>query len=455
MGGFHSYYRPKRTKIKKAEGVPAGITGAGPVIIAAVSALLFGSVEYWAVALVAALAAAFFISKMLFTAGPGAVLPREVLLSAAALSAYPLFQMVPLPAFIIALLQPRTISLSAVGPGAAPAFHSISLYVFPTEMALARLIVYLMVFFMAALLPWQGRAVTGVLKSLSGFGFALALFGIVQSVTGNGKLYWLRPLSHGGSPFGPFVDRDHFAGYINMIIPISLAVSLASRRTEKKMLFAFFSLIMTFSVFLTLSRGGVISFIAGLAVFTTMLFSKRKAGKNPKWNFFALPAVFAIMLLSLVLYAGISPLMERFSAGGISDSQRILAWKGTLAALKDFPVFGTGLGTFQYVFTLFHPAGLHHFWDHAHNDYLEFLLEEGAAGTLTGAFFIFSVLRGAFGRQWEGKQAYLQAGFASSLATIGVHSLVDFNLHIPSNAILFFMVMGLALAARRGQGQKN
>ena len=168
-----------------------------------------------------------------------------------------------------------------------------------------------------------------------------------------------------------------------------------------------------------------------------------------------MPAVFAIMLLSLVLYAGISPLMERFSAGGISDSQRILAWKGTLAALKDFPVFGTGLGTFQYVFTLFHPAGLHHFWDHAHNDYLEFLLEEGAAGTLTGAFFIFSVLRGAFGRQWEGKQAYLQAGFASSLATIGVHSLVDFNLHIPSNAILFFMVMGLALAARRGQGQKN
>ncbi len=435
--------------MKKEAGVAAGPAVTGLVIVAAFSALLFGSVEYWAMALVAALTAAFFAANV-FNAGLNADAPWDVFFAASALLAYPLFQMVPLPAFILGLLQPRTVSLTSLAPAAA-SFHSISLYVFPTEMALARLIVYLTVFFMATLLPGQGRAVPGVLKALSCFGFMLALFGMVQNVAGNGKLYWLRALSHGGSPFGPFVDRDHFAGYINMIVPLSLAVSLASRRPWKKTLFAFFSVIMSFSVFLTLSRGGVISFIAGLAMFSAILLSKRKTRRS-KWQFVSLSA-FAIALVSFVLYAGISPLMERFSAGGVSDSQRVLAWKGTLAAFRDFPVFGTGLGTFQYVFTLYHPPGLHHFWDHAHNDYLEFLLDEGIAGTLTGIFFIFTVLREAFRRQWEGKRAYLQAGFASSLATIGVHSLVDFNLHIPSNAILFFMVLGLSLAAGKQQRQ--
>ena len=436
MGRFHSY-GGRRSGI--------GLTGTGLVIIAAVSALLFGSVEYWTAALVGALTAGLFTVNV-FNAGMKADVPREVFYAAAALAAYPVFQMVPLPALALTFLQPRTAFLSGLDPGAVPAFHSITLYFFPTEMALARLIVYLMIFFMAALLPKQGGSVYGVLKALSGLGFVLALFGIIQHAAGNGKLYWLRPLSHGGAPFGPFVDRDHFAGYINMLIPLSLAVSLVSRKTGEKMLFAFFSLIMAFSVFLTLSRGGVISFILGLSVFPVVLLARGSKIKSSKWHFVVL-SVFAISLVSFILYAGISPLIERFSAGGISDEQRFLAWKGTLAAFRDFPAFGTGLGTFQYVFTLYHPPGLHHFWDHAHNDYLELLLEEGAVGVLTGAFFIFTVLRLAFKRTGEGRRAYLQAGFASSLVTIGVHSLVDFNLHIPSNALLFFMVLGLALAA--------
>ncbi|MDA8088291.1 MAG: O-antigen ligase family protein [Nitrospiraceae bacterium] len=449
MGRFHSY---DRFHPYDRAGRGLGLTGSGLVIIAAVSALLFGSVEYWAAALAGAMVVILFITN-LFTPWLKAGMHREVFYAAAALTAYPLFQILPLPAFVLSVLQPRTVYLSVLDPSVAPAFHGITLYAFPTETALARLIIYLMIFFMAALLPEQGGAVYAVLKALSGFGFILALFGIIQHVAGNGKLYWLRPLSHGGNPFGPFVDRDHFAGYINMLIPLSLAVSLASRKIEKKMLFAFFSLIMTFSVFLTLSRGGVMAFISGLAVFSILVVPRSKRNGS-KWQSVIL-ITFAMSLASFVLYAGVSPLVERFSADGISDGQRILAWKGTLAAFRDFPIFGTGLGTFRYVFTFYQPPGLHHYWSHAHNDYLELLLEEGAAGFLTGAVFIFTVLRQVFKRAWEGKQAYLQAGFASSLVTIGVHSLVDFNLHIPSNSILFFMVLGLAMAAGKKQRQRN
>jgi O-antigen ligase len=158
---------------------------------------------------------------------------------------------------------------------------------------------------------------------------------------------------------------------------------------------------------------------------------------------------FALGLAGFLLYTGTEPLIKRFSTGEVSFGDRAVVWKGTLSAFRDFPVFGTGLGTFEHVFKLYQPAGLQNIYEHAHNDYLELLLETGIAGVLAAAAFIYVVLWETFRYSSNGKTSYLRAGFICSLLTVAVHSLVDFNLHIPSNAILFFMILGLALASGR------
>ncbi len=409
---------------------------AGLVAAAAVPALLFGAVEYWAMAASGALAIIVFMAGV-FTYSGGIGGKKKLICTALALVLYLVFQMVPLPASVLGLLEPRMAAM--MGP---VAFHSVTVYQFKTEEALARLAVYLMVFFTSALFI-DGRSVNKVLKGLSIFGFALALFAIVQHVTWNGKIYWFASFTPGGNPFGPFVDRDHFPGYINMIIPLSLAVAVASKSIEKKVLYTFFAAVMALSVFLSLSRGGVISFICGLAVFSAILLIRR----SPKWQLMLL-AVFAVAFASFVLYAGVAPLLARFSKEGVSDTARLMAWKGAWAAFRDFPVFGTGLGTFVNVFTYYQPIHLQKIWEHAHNDYLELLTEGGLAGFLISAAFVVAILRAAFGEKsnWEGRAAYFKAGFIASLVTISVHSFVDFNLHVPSNAILLSIIIGLAVA---------
>jgi O-antigen ligase len=121
-----------------------------------------------------------------------------------------------------------------------------------------------------------------------------------------------------------------------------------------------------------------------------------------------------------------------------------------LSAFKDFPLFGSGLGTFEHVFKIYQPEGLTGYYDHAHNDYLELLLEAGIFGVLIGGFFFFIVLRGILKKEWREREIYLKAGFLSSLATMAVHSVFDFNLHIPSNAVLFCLILGMAVSFGRG-----
>jgi O-antigen ligase len=307
-----------------------------------------------------------------------------------------------------------------------------------------------MVFLMAVFGIQDRERLYGMLAALAVFGFMLAVFGIIQHTAGNGKIYWFRELTHGGSPFGPFVNRNHFAGFIGMIIPLSLGVGLMSKSLEKKVMYAFFSITMTIALFFSLSRGGIVSFFAGLMVFVFVVFGRTHSVKRLVPVF-----LFILILASYLLYLGITPIIDRFSQTDVSNEQRLLAWQGVLSAFKDNPIFGSGLGTFQYIFKIYKPDGLYLYWEHAHNDYLELLLEAGVVGTIIVAIFFFFELKSILKTPWEGKETYLYAAFLSSITTIAVHSVVDFNLQIPSNAITFSLILGMALFLSRKGRQKE
>ena len=141
-------------------------------------------------------------------------------------------------------------------------------------------------------------------------GFCVSLLGILQYFTFNGKLYWFRELRYGGVPFGPYVNRNHFAGLIELIVPtgLSLLVVRVFDR-DRAALLAVLTLLPIGALFLTASRGGIASFFVELGLVAILAFLRR-----PGRSQFVAGAVILLLAGALVAWLGVGPVMDRFAA---------------------------------------------------------------------------------------------------------------------------------------------
>ncbi|MGB2670159.1 MAG: O-antigen ligase family protein [Candidatus Acidiferrum sp.] len=322
---------------------------------------------------------------------------------------------------------------------------------YDTRMELQLLLADILLLFLAAqafrtLEDWRGFVWFGM-----SFGFAVSLFGILQHLTFNGKLYWFREMHFGGIPFGPYVNRNHFAGFAELVIPISLVpLILGKVRRDRWFLVSLFAVVPIAALFLSASRGGIVSFAVELGVVILWLLLRRTAGKH-------LLSGGAVLLLAflLVSWLGVQQLVERFSSlqslevtGGKRASMRADTWHIFL----DHPGMGTGLGTLQVVFPRYETLYDGKIVNHSHNDYLEGLAETGLAGGFCCVWFLGVLLFDSLRRLAQSGGTFVSTLQLSGLvACLGflTHSLVDFNLHIPANALLFFFMASLATSEIR------
>ncbi len=260
---------------------------------------------------------------------------------------------------------------------------------------------------------WRGFVWFGMF-----FGFLICIFGILQHLTFNGKLYWFREMHYGGIPFGPYVNRNHFAGFVELILPLALVPLVLGRvRRERWPVVGLFAVVPIGALFLSASRGGIVSFGVELAVLALVMILRRTAGKQ----LFAGAAVLLLALL-MVSWLGVGQLLQRFSSFQSLEAMQIVY--PPYESLYDGKVV-----------------------NHTHNDYLEALAETGLLGGLCCAWFLGVLFTESLKRLRQ-----LNNSFAGTLQLSGlvacsgflVHSLVDFNLHIPSNALLFFLMAHLA-----------
>ena len=418
--------------------------------LVAVSVLMFGSVEPWAFAVSASVTVAGFnFLAIRDWSGLRQMQGSIRLLSFAFAGFFSIcfLQLVPLPLSVLKVLSPAKYQLCAqIGVMGA---SGISFYNYDSLNATLRLAVYAMVFLLALNAGKDRAGALRTIKILVLFGFLLALFAIIQEATWNGKIYWFRSLSHGRVPFGPFANRNHFAGFIGMLIPLGMGLGLEIRRTEETLIYLFFSLIMALSLFYSLSRGGIISLSISTVFFLFLAIMRKISGKSKRILYIGL---FLSLLLSLLLYLGIEPILARFAEMGISDEGRLMVWKAAIKAIKDYPLMGTGIGSFRYIYPIYNP-GMQMKFLYAHNDYLQLLVETGFAGTLFAGLFLITVLAGILRCYRNGNASFLMAGLTSSLLYISVHSLFDFNLHIPSNAVTLSVVLGLLVAFSNDEGR--
>ena len=322
----------------------------------------------------------------------------------------------------------------------------ITVYPFQTRIELLKYTALLALFFLCAQSYRKLEHWHGFVWFLLILGFAVSVFAILQHFTFNGKLYWVREIQFGGIPFGPYVNRNHFAGLVELLIPPGLAIMiLRAERRDQLPLVALFTLFPIGALFLSASRGGIISFLGEIGLLAFLILFRRREGRE-----LAAAGLVVVLAIAFVSWLGIGRALERFASYKtleVSEGRRIEMLQGTWRIFLDHPIAGTGLGTLQEVFPLYETIYDGLIVNHSHNDYAEVLAETGVIGGLCGLAFLVLLAWTGWKNIVAEKEVMNLAYHAGALvACFGllVHATVDFNFHIPSNALIFLLQAALA-----------
>ncbi|MBZ5614065.1 MAG: O-antigen ligase family protein [Acidobacteriia bacterium] len=300
-------------------------------------------------------------------------------------------------------------------------------------------------------------------KGFTVYGAVVALFAVVQGMAPNGKIYWMRTLEQGGNIYGPYVNHNHYAGLMEMLTPFPLVLA-ATRLTSgnRKLAVAGIAALMAASIFLSGSRGGMAAFVAQMVVLSVILVRKR----DGSWKQPLMLGAFLAMVIVFLFWMGNNELTRRLASihsearEEISGGVRLTIDRDCLRMLIKRPLLGWGLGAFPIVYPEFRSFYTTFFVNQAHNDYLQLLVETGLAGFSIAAWFLVLVFRQAAAKLRNDDWTENASGALTVAALLGcvgilVHSFVDFNLQIPANAALFYVLCALAASSPLQESQRR
>jgi O-antigen ligase len=317
---------------------------------------------------------------------------------------------------------------------------------YDTRMELQLLITYLIVVFLMAQAFYRRAHWRVFVWYVMTLGFFVSIFAILQHLTFNGKLYWFRVMRFGGLPFGPYVNRNHFAGFAELVIPIALVpLVLGKVRRERIFLVAVFAVVPIVALLLSASRGGIISFAVQMVILFLLLLIHRVRSR-----YMIVGGVVVLVAVMAVSWIGVQQVLTRFQGMQsleVTPGKRTAMRRDTFRLFLDHPIIGTGLGTLELVYPPYDSEYDGKVVNHAHNDYLEALAETGLIGGLCCLWFLgvllLNALKGMVGADGSFGTVLNLSGLIACSGIL-VHSLVDFNLHIPANALLFFVSAHMA-----------
>ena len=310
---------------------------------------------------------------------------------------------------------------------------------------------YAMLCFLSAQALQRSSQARTVAVILALYGFTIAAFALLQGIAPNGKLFWVRQPSIGGAIYGPYVNHNHYAGLMEMFVPILLVLALTRLVGDRERIAAgVAAAIMVGTIFLSGSRGGMLAIFVELACFAAVLLRRRKN------THIAVGVVaFVVVLASLLTWLGGKELTARVSSIStearteLSGGMRLSIDRDALRMFRNKPVLGWGLGTFPVVYPQYRSFYTNFFVNEAHNDYLQLLSEMGLLGFGVMIWFLVVLYRSAMPQieHWMSDvSSAVTLACILGITGILVHSLLDFNLQIPANAALFYVLCTIAAA---------
>jgi len=412
-----------------------------------VTTLAYGTVHYWALAVFAISASAIVCLWCV----DGLIL-RSVQFNLNPLQ-WPLLGMIVLG--LIQLLPLR--SADNAGFPLSPV-RTLSLDPYSTRLVLVQ-VTGLLIYFVATLnFTDTPRRLRTIVRTITIFGFLLAMLGLTQSFTSDGtRVYWFRQLAQ-STAFGPFINRHHFAGYMELAIALPLGLLFSGAlESHKRPLYAFAAMMMGVALIMTNSRGGIIS-LAGEILFLAVIAGPglRRGERRPRAERIRAGLMRAGLAFGLIVVL----IGGTIAVGGSDVFTRLLGspnaadpttgrshfWSVTLDIVKAYPVVGSGLGSFSVAYTRYDSRNGFYRLEQAHNDYLQTLADGGIVGGMLGLAFLLILFRKGFARR-ETDDKFRRGVGTGALAgcfAVLVHSFFDFTLHTTSNALLFLILAGLA-----------
>ena len=319
-------------------------------------------------------------------------------------------------------------------------FHGTA-YSFLTRLQLLKLAAYFIILFLSAQAFRSRNDLTVLAWCIILFCFAISLLTIVQHFTAGQTIYWVEPVN-GSEPYGPYVNRNHFAGFVELTLPIGLALmAFRGLRRDVMPLMALFTVVPLSALVLSGSRGGLLGFAFEIGILGWMM-QKRRALRSGR---LAVVGAAVAAALFFVAWVGATRAVQRLSALRSPDvtlGRRVSMARSAVHIFLDHPLKGCGLGTMVAVFPRYETDYDGRTVDHVHNDYLEGLAEAGLLGGLCGAVFLWVLFREAR-KNFAAEQGHFSLGLhAGAIMAVGgmlLHSLADFNLQLPANALLFLL----------------
>lgn len=385
-------------------------------------------------------------------------------------SLFLIFQFMPLPKFLVKVLSPGTYSYLKQYAVNFSELKFISLSIIPsfTFQRALELLAYFLVGFLVLRTITRRQQFVRFFSVLVAIGAFEAFYGLYELTNKSPRILFYRKVHNLDSVTGTFVNRNHLSGYLEMIIPLAIGLivsridlfSLRELTWREKLgrfaerglatnLFLVFSIVlMALAIIFSRSRSGVFILIFTFILFLgfTTLYSETPGFRKKRIRRF-LQVIFLVIVL-ISLYIGIDATLARFSLDKVLQEGRPTYWANTLRTFAAYPIFGTGLGTFGALYPPMEggegPVAL----VHAHNDYLEYLSELGALGfslLLGGILFMVVVSFLIWRKRRHPEVKGLALGGIVALINILIHSLTDFNLHIPANMVLFAVLLPLTM----------
>ena len=309
-----------------------------------------------------------------------------------------------------------------------------------------------------------------VLTVLVFSGLAQALYGAVMTLSGL-EYGFFEPKTHGvGWATGTFVNRNHFAGYLELTLAAGIALVLADLRSDgaagtwRQRLVGFVDLAlsprmrtrvmivaMVVALVLTRSRMGNVAFFAALAVCANLYILLR----HPKYLVKSLVFFASLVVVDLLIVSehyGLAKVAQRLEQTEFETEQRAVVFRDLAPVIEQHWLTGSGPGTFAAAYAPHRSPDVRYYYDHAHNDYAEFLIETGVVGAaLLGALVALTLLHGflVLRRRRDPMAGAMAFAGMMGLVALGIHGLVDFNLRIPAVAATLVTLMALTLSVGR------
>ncbi|MFO0983935.1 MAG: O-antigen ligase family protein [Planctomycetota bacterium] len=414
----------------------AGGVARGLVMLALVFALaVIGAVEVWAQPMLALTVLAAALIGAWGDAADRAHHGGAPQWCLAALALIGVVQLVPLPIAVVKLISPATAAWwqwSLPAAGACP----LRLYPGATRVAVGRIVTFALAFSVFARVT-RVRDARRAGAILAAIGVLAAAMSVVDWWGGFGWWqYHAREAVVPGRLAGPFVNPNHFASFLGLIVGLLIACR-ASRPTLARTLARHAALvIVALALALTGSRLGLA--VVAAAVLIALVLEPR-ARRAP------LLAVVGVLLIGVVLVR--SPWCARVDGLAAGDGRsRVMLLHSVAALSRDFIAAGSGLGTFAHLFPAYQPVSLRGTWDHAHNDLLELLVDGGVLAAVLALAFVATWYR----RQLRSlaslsvRRRAMLVGLIAGSSALLLHSMGDFPLQIPANALLLAAMMGMA-----------